>query len=222
MKNNGDKMLTQSVQDYLKTIYKLQGVEDVVSTTSIAKEMNISGASVTGMLKKLASLNLADYNSYRGVRLTDEGVKEALFILRNHRLLELYLKESLGFSLAKVHDEACRLEHYVSEEFIEKIDSLLGNPQYSPLGNPIPSKEGVLPDHTAISLINIELNKKYEIRRISDENNEMVDYFEKMGLLPGVEISLLTKAPFNGPMTISYNNHEEIIGYEVARSIFVH
>lgn len=222
MKNNGDKMLTQSVQDYLKTIYKLQDVEDVVSTTSIAKEMNISGASVTGMLKKLASLNLADYNSYRGVRLTDEGVKEALFILRNHRLLELYLKESLGFSLAKVHDEACRLEHYVSDEFIEKIDTILGYPQYSPLGNPIPSKDGVLPDHTAISLVNIDLNKKYEIRRISDENNEMVDYFEKMGLLPGVEISLLTKAPFNGPMTISYNNHEEIIGYEVARSIFVH
>lgn len=215
-------MLTQSVQDYLKTIYKLQDVEDVVSTTSIAKEMNISGASVTGMLKKLASLNLADYNSYRGVRLTDEGVKEALFILRNHRLLELYLKESLGFSLAKVHDEACRLEHYVSDEFIEKIDTILGYPQYSPLGNPIPSKDGVLPDHTAISLVNIDLNKKYEIRRISDENNEMVDYFEKMGLLPGVEISLLTKAPFNGPMTISYNNHEEIIGYEVARSIFVH
>lgn len=214
-------MLSQAVQDYLKTIYKLQDIEDVVSTTSIAKEMNISGASVTGMLKKLSTMKLVDYNSYKGVRLTDDGVKIALEILRHHRLLELYLKESLGFSLAKVHDEACRLEHYVSDEFVEKIDSLLGYPQYSPLGNPIPSKEGVLPDNSSTSLVNVDLNKKYKIKRISDENTEMVDYFEKMGMLPGVGITVLTRAPFNGPMTIVYNDHEEIIGYEVAKNIFV-
>ena len=163
-------MLSQAVQDYLKTIYKLQDIEDVVSTTSIAKEMNISGASVTGMLKKLSAMKLVDYNSYKGVRLTDDGVKIALEILRHHRLLELYLKESLGFSLAKVHDEACRLEHYVSDEFVEKIDSLLGRPQYSPLGNPIPSKDGVLPDNSSTSLVNVDLNKNYKIKRISDEN----------------------------------------------------
>ena len=214
-------MLSQAVQDYLKTIYKLQDIEDVVSTTSIAKEMNISGASVTGMLKKLSTMKLVDYNSYKGVRLTDDGVKIALEILRHHRLLELYLKESLGFSLAKVHDEACRLEHYVSDEFVEKIDTLLGHPQYSPLGNPIPSKEGILPDNTSTSLVNVDLNKKYKIKRISDDNHEMVDYFEKMGMLPGVGITVLTRAPFNGPMTIVYNDHEEIIGYEVAKNIFV-
>lgn len=214
-------MLSQAVQDYLKTIYKLQEIEDIVSTTSIAKEMNISGASVTGMLKRLAAMKLVDYNSYRGVRLTEDGTKIALEILRHHRLLELYLKESLGFSLAKVHDEACRLEHYVSEEFVEKIDELLGHPQYSPLGNPIPSKDGVLPDNSSIPLTTAELNKNYRIKRISDENTEMVDYFEKMGMLPGVEIKVLTKAPFNGPMTIVYNDHEEIIGYEVGHNIFV-
>jgi len=214
-------MLSQAVQDYLKTIYKLQEIEDIVSTTSIAKEMNISGASVTGMLKRLAAMKLVDYNSYRGVRLTEDGIKIALEILRHHRLLELYLKESLGFSLAKVHDEACRLEHYVSEEFVEKIDELLGRPQYSPLGNPIPSKDGVLPDNSAIPLTIAELNKNYRIKRISDENTEMVDYFEKMGMLPGVEIKVLTRAPFNGPMTIVYNDHEEIIGYEVGHNIFV-
>jgi len=214
-------MLSQAVQDYLKTIYKLQEVEDIVSTTSIAKEMNISGASVTGMLKRLAAMKLVDYNSYRGVRLTEDGTKIALEILRHHRLLELYLKESLGFSLAKVHDEACRLEHYVSEEFVEKIDELLGHPQYSPLGNPIPSKDGIIPDNSAIPLTIAELNKNYRIKRISDENTEMVDYFEKMGMLPGVEIKVLTRAPFNGPMTIVYNDHEEIIGYEVGHNIFV-
>jgi len=214
-------MLSQAVQDYLKTIYKLQEIEDIVSTTSIAKEMNISGASVTGMLKRLAAMKLVDYNSYRGVRLTEDGTKIALEILRHHRLLELYLKESLGFSLAKVHDEACRLEHYVSEEFVEKIDELLGHPQYSPLGNPIPSKDGIIPDNSAIPLTIAELNKNYRIKRISDENTEMVDYFEKMGMLPGVEIKVLTRAPFNGPMTIVYNDHEEIIGYEVGHNIFV-
>ena len=214
-------MLSQAVQDYLKTIYKLQENGEVVSTTSIAKEMNISGASVTGMLKRLATMKLVDYNSYKGVKLTDDGTKIALEILRHHRLLELYLKESLGFSLVKVHDEACRLEHYVSEEFVERIDDLLGRPQYSPLGNPIPSKEGVVPDNNSIQLVEAELNRDYKIKRISDVNFDMVDYFEKMGILPGVLIKVLTRAPFNGPMTIIYNDHEEIIGHEVGSSIFV-
>ncbi len=214
-------MLSQSVQDYLKTIYKLQDIEDMVSTTSIAREMSISGASVTGMLKRLSVMKLVDYNSYKGVRLTEDGVRIALEILRHHRLLELYLKESLGFSLAKVHDEACRLEHYVSEEFVAKIDDMLGHPQFSPLGNPIPSKGGVVPNDTAIPVTEAELNQAYTIKRISDENTEMVDYFEKMGMLPGVAITILTRAPFNGPMTIVYNDHEEIIGFEVGRNIFV-
>lgn len=213
-------MLSQSVQDYLKTIYKLQE-DGPVSTTSIAKELNISGASVTGMLKRLAAMKLVDYNSYKGVKLTDDGAKIALEILRHHRLLELYLRESLGFSLAKVHDEACRLEHYVSEEFVQKIDDILGHPEFSPLGNPIPSKEGKVPYSNQASLAEVELNKSSVIKRISDTDNEMIAYFEKMNLLPGVAIKVLDRAPFNGPVKINYDGKEEIVGYEIARNIYV-
>ncbi|MBE2189538.1 MAG: metal-dependent transcriptional regulator [Desulfobulbaceae bacterium] len=214
-------MLSQSVQDYLKTIYKLQESTSAVSTTQIAKELDISGASVTGMLKRLAAMKLVDYNSYKGVRLTEDGTKVALEILRHHRLLELYLKESLGFSLAKVHDEACRLEHYVSDEFVERIDDLLGRPEYSPLGNPIPTKEGRIPESSYLPVTDAELNKQYIIKRIADDNHEMVAYFEEVGLIPGVDIMVLSKAPFNGPLTIKYSGKEYIVGNEVGRNIYV-
>lgn len=216
-----DEKITESVQDYLKTIYKLQESDDTVSTTQIAQELGFTGASVTGMLKRLSAMEFVDYNSYKGVRLTELGTQISLEVLRRHRLLELYLKESLGFSLAKVHDEACRLEHYVSEDFIAKIDEILGFPEYSPLGNPIPSKDGAIPESSNLSLAQAELNKLYHIQRISDDNKEMVAYFEEMKFLPGMEIKLLSRAPFNGPLNIEHNSKENIVGYEIARNIYV-
>ena len=213
-------MLSQSIQDYLKTIYKLQQ-DGQVSTTKIAKTLNISGASVTGMLKRLSAMKLVDYHSYKGVKLTEDGNKLALEILRHHRLLELYLKESLGFSLAKVHDEACRLEHYVSEEFVEKIDTLLGFPEFSPLGNPIPTKEGLIPTRDIHPLNEITPPVKVTIAQLNDADGEMLDYFEKMNLLPKTKIEVREKAPFNGPITIYYGGEEKILGNEIAKNIFV-
>lgn len=217
-------MISQAIQDYLKTIYKLQfddNAEDTVTTTAIAKELNISGASVTGMLKRLSSMGLVNYNSYKGVTLTESGKKIALEIIRHHRLLELYLKEMLGFSLEKVHDEACRLEHHISEEFVDKIDELLGNPEFDPHGHPIPTKDGAIPESSEPPLYTIEPGTEVIIKRLSDENPEMLAYFEKLGLVPKVRISLVDKAPFHGPLTIKFNNKEHIIGHELAKCIFV-
>jgi DtxR family Mn-dependent transcriptional regulator len=213
-------MLSQAVQDYIKTIYKLEE-DGPVSTTRIARELNISGASVTGMLKRLASMGIVDYNSYKGVRLTKDGTQIALEVLRHHRLLELYLKKMLGFSLEKVHDEACRLEHHISEEFVEKIDQILGNPEYDPHGHPIPGKNGSLPQSSEEPLNEVDPGKKFLIRRVSDYDPDMLQYFEKMELVPGVEIRLIEKAPFNGPLTIQHNDEEQIIGNEIAKNIFV-
>ena len=214
-------MLSQAVQDYLKTIYKLEEEGGPVATTQIAKSLSISGASVTGMLKRLAKMKLVDYNSYKGVKLTPDGRKIALEILRHHRLLELYLKESLGFSLAKVHDEACRLEHYVSDEFVDKIDSILGKPEYSPFGNPIPSKKGEVPAQANKSLNEIEPGENVIIKKVDDTDTEKLKYFEEIGLLPDVEVKVIDKAPFNGPITLTYNGNEKIIGNEIANSIYV-
>ncbi|MFP4527968.1 MAG: metal-dependent transcriptional regulator [Candidatus Kapaibacterium sp.] len=213
-------MLSQAVQDYIKTIYKLQE-DGPVSTTRIARELNISGASVTGMLKRLAAMGIVDYNSYKGVRLTEDGVRIALEILRHHRLLELYLQKMLGFSLEKVHDEACRLEHHISEEFVEKINELLGNPEFDPHGHPIPTKSGELPDLCEEALNETAPGRDLVICRVSDYDPEMLQYFEKMGLVPGSNIKLIEKAPFNGPLTILHDGKERIIGNEIAKNIFV-
>ncbi|MGA2296926.1 MAG: metal-dependent transcriptional regulator [FCB group bacterium] len=213
-------MLTQSVQDYLKTIYKLQEIENV-STTEISKEMNVSGASVTGMLKRLSAMGLVDYNSYKGVKLTEVGEKISLEIVRHHRLLELYLKEMLGFTLDKVHEEACRLEHVISREFADKINELLGDPKFDPHGHPIPTKEGTILDIKETALSDVEPGKEVVIRSLYDEDSKLLAYLEDIELLPGVKIKIIEKAPFNGPLKIEINGVEKIIGYNIADKIYI-
>ena len=213
-------MISQAVQDYLKTIFKLQ-VRGPVSTTEIAKELKVSGASVTGMLKRLAGMAMVDYNSYKGVKLTEKGEKIALEIIRHHRLLELYLKEMLDFPLEKVHEEACRLEHYVSKEFVDKITELLGNPKFDPHGHPIPTKDGELNKSNEKSLVEIEVGKEVQISRLADDDSKMLAYLEDLNLVPTEMLKIIEKAPFNGPLTLKFNNQEIIIGNKVARNIFI-
>ncbi len=213
-------MLSQAVQDYVKTIYKLQKFGSV-STTEIAKELKVSGASVTGMLKRLAQMNLADYNSYKGVTLTESGEKVALQIIRFHRLLETYLLEKLGFSLDKVHDEACRLEHFISEEFVEKITEQLGDPKFDPHGHPIPTKDGDMPSIDELPLSVLDKGAVCVISRLCDKDPKLLAYLESIELMPGTKLTLKAKEPFNGPMTIQYSGKEKIIGFEVASNIFV-
>ncbi|MFH1052734.1 MAG: metal-dependent transcriptional regulator [bacterium] len=213
-------MLSQSVQDYVKTIYKLQA-DGLVSTTDISREMKVSGASVTGMIKRLAEMKLVHYSSYKGVKLTEAGDKIALEIIRHHRLLELYLREELGFSLDKVHDEACRLEHFISEEFAEKITDIMGDPKFDPHGHPIPTKDGKLPFYEELMLTEANENTRVMIRRLGDSDPKLLEYLEKSGLLPGVILKVVEKAPFNGPITIILNGKEKIIGHEVAKNLFV-
>ncbi len=213
-------MLSQAIQDYLKTIYKLEN-SGAVSTTAIAKELNISGASVTGMLKRLSTMKLVDYNSYKGVRLTNEGRKIALEVIRHHRLLELYLKEALGFPLDKVHDEACRLEHVISRDFIDKIDEILGSPEFDPHGHPIPDKDGSVSKSDELSLITVKGGDTVIIKRLADHDQEMLAYFEKKRLVPNVVLKIIDKAPFSGPITAFYNDENQIIGNEIAKNIYI-
>jgi DtxR family transcriptional regulator, Mn-dependent transcriptional regulator len=133
--------LTDAIQDYLREIYKLGADEPRVSVTSLARRQGVSPASASAMVKKLAALGLAEHKPYRGVELTDAGERVALEVIRHHRLLELYLAETLGLDVADVHDEAERLEHVISEELEAKIDRALGYPTHDPHGDPIPSAD---------------------------------------------------------------------------------
>jgi DtxR family transcriptional regulator, Mn-dependent transcriptional regulator len=133
--------LSVAIQDYLKGIYKLQAADGRVTITALARDQHVSAASASAMVKKLAALDLVAHTPYRGASLTPAGEKVALEVIRHHRLLELYLAETLGVDVEDVHDEADRLEHVISEELEERIDRALGYPTHDPHGDPIPTAD---------------------------------------------------------------------------------
>jgi DtxR family transcriptional regulator, Mn-dependent transcriptional regulator len=130
--------LSDSIQDYLKSVYKLQALDGHVTIGALAKDQSVSPASASAMVKKLAALGLLEHEKYRGAQLTDAGERVAIEVIRHHRLLELYLAETLGVHVDDVHDEADRLEHVISEELEARIDRALGFPTHDPHGDPIP------------------------------------------------------------------------------------
>jgi DtxR family Mn-dependent transcriptional regulator len=214
-------VLSEAVQDYLKVIYKLQQQGGVVSTSALAEAMDVTAASATGMVKKLAGLKLVRHNPYQGVTLTRAGEKMALEVIRHHRLLELYLAEALGYTWDKVHEEAERLEHAISEEFEEKIFEALGRPTRDPHGDPIPAKDGtvVAAEHDRLS--DLEPGATGVIRQVSDSDAEVLRYLGTRGLVPDTAVEVLDKAPFNGPITIKTGESSHILGRDLARHIRV-
>ncbi len=214
--------LSQSVEDYLKVIYVLESEGEGTTTTNIANALDVSSASVTNMLKRLAKMNLLEYESYKGAKLTDAGNKIALEILRHHRLLELYLKEVMGYSWDEVHDEAEKLEHHISEQFEDRIAELLNHPTHDPHGDPIPSKDGIMPTMAQLSISEAEKNTPYIIGRVKDQDPELLRYLEKIGVLPGSKIEVIEKAPFDGPVKIRLeDNVEQMLGQAVASEVYV-
>lgn len=214
-------VLSQSIEDYLKVIYVLEEEGETASTTNIANAMKVSSASVTNMLKRLAGMKLLEHQSYKGATLTPAGKKIALEVLRHHRLLELYLKEIMGYSWDEVHDEAEKLEHHISEQFEDRIAELLNHPTHDPHGDPIPSKDGVVPEMATLSILEADENKPYIIGRVKDQDPELLRYLEKLGVIPGVRIKILEKAPFNGPVTILLEDKEEVIGSNIAGEVYL-
>ncbi len=214
-------VLSQAVEDYLKAIYTLETEDKGASTTKIADSLDVSSASATNMVKRLDKMGLVDYESYKGARLTDSGKKIALEIIRHHRLLELYLLEVMGYSWDEVHDEAEKLEHHISERFEDKIAQLLDDPTHDPHGDPIPTKDGLMPEMDAHPLVEGETEQEYIISRVKDQDPELLRYLEKVGLLPGIKVQIKQKEPFDGPVTLLIEDKERVIGNEVAKNIFV-
>jgi DtxR family Mn-dependent transcriptional regulator len=214
-------VLSQSAEDYLKTIYTLESEEQGASTTHIADAMDVSSASATNMIKRLSEMRLVEYQSYKGARLTEAGKKIALEIIRHHRLLELYLLEVMGYSWDEVHDEAEKLEHHISEQFEDTIASLLNDPTHDPHGDPIPTKEGTMPAMEEQPLIETEEQHTYIIVRVNNQDPEPLRYLEGEGLLPGVQLTVKEKTPLNDTITIVVEGSEKVIGRELGRTILV-
>ena len=214
-------MITHAMEDYLKTVYLLQEGQEKVSTSAIAQQMEVSAASVTGMVRKLAAMGLLDYASYQGVELTEGGKKIAQEIIRHHRLLELYLVEIMGFTWDKVHDEADKLEHVISEEFEERMSEALGHPTTDPHGHTIPAKDGALQEVTYETLTEVDAGSSVTVQHVNDNNPEMLRYLDRLGILPGTIVHVVAQEPFNGPLRLRIDRTEHFVGREVAGNVFV-
>jgi DtxR family Mn-dependent transcriptional regulator len=214
-------MQTQAVEDYLKTIYELQCQKGTVSTTSLAREMDVTAASATGMIKKLANLKLVSYEPYQGVELTTAGEKIALEVLRHHRLIERYLSEALGVPWDQVDEEAEKLEHILSDELENRMDAFLGFPTTDPHGAPIPSVEGHLPPSSNLRLSDLTPGQRAVIAEVSDHDPELLRYLGELGLFPKAEVIVTDVAPFDGPLTLQINDRQHALGREVAQYILV-
>lgn len=218
-------MLSEAVQDYLKVIYKLENQPTVgakVTTSLIAVRMEVSPASATNMIKKLAEMRLLEHVPYQGVALTRAGEKIALEIIRHHRLIELYLSASLGFPWDQLDAEADRLEHAISEDFEESIDRALGHPTVGAHGEPIPTRSGDIAVHDYVPLSDLAAGDKGLIRQVSDRSSELLRYLNDQGLTLGAEIEVHQREPFDGPILLTIDaNRKRHLGLEVAASIFV-
>jgi DtxR family Mn-dependent transcriptional regulator len=213
--------VTHAMEDYLKAVYRLGEIDAHVTTQRLAEELGVTGPSVTNMVKRLHDLRLLRHSRYHGVELTDSGERIALEILRHHRLLELYLAESLGMPWDAVHAEAERLEHHLSEALEARMDSALGFPTHDPHGDPIPSREGTIDQVSDVRLIDLAAGERATVSRVSDRVPEQLRYLGELGLFPGVSVAMLEQLPFEGPIRIAIDGAEHVIGRPLATAVHV-
>lgn len=213
--------LTKAVQDYLRAIYVLEAAGVSVTTSALAKRMDVSAPSATAMMKRLAELRLAERAPYRGVVLTEAGRRCALEALRHHRLLERYLVDTLGFPLEEVHAEADRLEHALSEELEARIDEALGFPTRDPHGDPIPDRDLNIIKSDARTLLDLAPWDRSIVSRVPDNDAAVLRYLKELGLTPGEPVELTGIAPFGGPISVQTGTGEHAIARELAASVGV-
>lgn len=211
-----ERALSESVEEYVEGIFRLQKEVDRVSTGEIATYMMVSAGSATAMVKRLAEMNLVEHAPYQGIRLTDLGEKVAKQLTRSHRILERFLVDVLELPWNDVHELACKLEHYISEDIIDRIDTKLGHPTTCPHGNPVdadaPDPSTRLQDAKAGRL---------RVHRISDERVEFLRHLETLGLMPGVEFEAVGSSQIDSLIHLKIGDRDATVGREVARHLWV-
>jgi DtxR family transcriptional regulator, Mn-dependent transcriptional regulator len=211
--------LARSVEDYLKAIYRLSPQGRPAATNEIAQRLELSPASVSGMVKRLSEQGLLEHVPYKGVQLTPEGRRAALRMLRRHRLIEAYLVAFLGYTWDTVHEEAERLEHAVSDRLVDRMAAVLGHPTVDPHGDPIPTSEGDILELASTPLAEVPAGATVEIRQVEEGQPDRLRYIASIGLRPGVQVTVVDRQPFQGPITILVGGHTHVIGHELARVV---
>ncbi len=214
---------SDATQDYAKAIYALEGKTGgaPVATNDLAARLGVSAGSASAMLKRMADVGLVDHVPYRGVKLTDDGRRVALEVLRHHRLLELYLVEHLDVPWDRVHDEAEALEHVLSEDLEARIAAKLGNPTHDPHGDPIPSAELEVDEGGTAALDEVPVGACGRLARVSDADPALLRHLDERGLRIGAPFVLVDRQPFGGPLTLRIGGGEQVVGERVARALRV-
>lgn len=214
---------SEAVEDYVKTIYSLQARNEgePVSNGEIAARLEVTAASASGMVKRLAELGLVDHVPYKGVVLTESGELLALEVLRHHRLLELFLAQELGMSWDRVHDEADALEHVISPEFERLIAKKLGDPRRDPHGDPIPTAALEIDDPSTQSLDSLSAGDRGRFVRVSDADGEMLRYLAEQGIALGAAVEVRERRPFGGPVIVAIDGDSHALGGELAAAMRV-
>ena len=217
----GKDALTGPVEDYLKAIYEIGRGSVSVATNDIAQRLNLTAASVSGMVRRLAEQGLLSYERYRGVMLTPSGRRAALRTIRRHRVIESYLSEALDYPWDRVHDEAERLEHAASDELVNRMAAAIGEPAVDPHGAPIPSREGLMDETVHLSLAELGAGYGARVVQVSDDDPEMLRYLGELAIVPGAEVIVLSKAPYDGPITLRVSGTSLAIGPALAAQVMV-
>ena len=214
----------QAIEDYLKTIYRLAQEEFPVSTSRLAEARDVKPASVTGMIKRLASLELVNYQKHYGVTLTESGRQIALEVIRHHRLIETYLMKALGFEWDEVHEQADLLEHVISEKLEARIAAYLNHPEFDPHGAPIPRKDGTIPHVQTRPLTTMVVGDRGEISQIrSDSDSDLLRLLADYGLIPGATLKVMSISADRENYTVQLTTGEAShkLGFDVADSILI-
>ena len=215
-----DARPSEAIEDYTKAIYALGARGDgSVTTNALAERLGVTAGSASAMVKKLAERGLAEHRPYHGVQLTPAGERVALRVMRNHRLVELYLVEHLGVPWDRVHEEAEALEHVISEDLRARIAAKLGHPTHDPHGDPIPDADLVIDEGRTRSLADLDVGDHGRFVRVSDADPGMLRYLDGRGIALGDDLEVLERQPFGGPLTVRLGTGTHVLGGALARAM---
>lgn len=203
--------ITAPAEDYLKAIYDIERGGEAAATNDIAARLGIAAASVSGMIRRLADQGLIKHERYKGTRLTAAGRKAALRTIRRHRVIEAYLARALGYPWDRVHEEAERLEHAASDELVDRMARAIGEPHIDPHGAPIPTREGDVDETPLRTLLDLKPGQRCKVVSVADEDADLLRYVAKLGLRPGAQITIVERAPFDGPISLRVEPNEDTV-----------
>ena len=210
-----------AMQRYAAEIYRLQQDHDQVPVSMLNEHVGASAQAISQMVRRLAKRNFLVHEPYRGVRLTESGQRIAMPALRRHRLTEVFLVRIMRYDWASAHELADTFERGINDELEDRMDELTDHPTRCPHGEPIPSKEGVMPPLNDMPLIDVPSGSDCSISRVRTHDYDKLRYIASLGLVPGEDFHLLSCAPFKGPLRLQMGGHDHVIGYELAKSLWV-